>query len=139
MTVADDASVTVGTDGKTLAFSNGTGTAITSTDTVKVAYVYDNIRIPQNDLPIYNAEMKSIPLLAKARRIAVYFSNIAAFQMKTDYGVDLSASLAEQSVGELEREIDEEITNALYENAGTDATLTWSKSLPVGVLHRLSA
>ena len=131
--VAADASVTVGTDGKTLTLSNGTGTAIGATDTVKVAYVYDNIRIPQNDLPIYNAEMKSIPLLAKARRIAVYFSNIAAFQMKTDYGVDLSASLAEQSVGELEREIDEEITNALYENAGTDSTLTWSKSLPVGV------
>ena len=131
--VADNASVTVGDDGKSLTFSNGSGTAIDATDTVKVAYVYDNIRIPQNDLPIYNAEMKSIPLLAKARRIAVYFSNIAAFQMKTDYGVDLSASLAEQSVGELEREIDEEITNALYENAGTDATLTWSKTLPLGV------
>ena len=68
-----------------------------------------------------------------------YFSNLAAFQAKTDYGVDLSASLAEQAVGELEREIDTEITNALYENAATDATLTWSKSLPVGVLHRLSA
>ena len=37
----------------------------------KVAYVYDNVVIPQNDLPIYNAEMASIPLVAKARRIAV--------------------------------------------------------------------
>ena len=69
--VADDASVTVGGDGKTLTLSNGTGTAINATDTVKVAYVYDNIVIPQNDLPIINAEVKSIPLLAKARRIAV--------------------------------------------------------------------
>ena len=69
--VAADASVTVGDDGKTLTLSNGTGTSIQATDTVKVAYVYDNVRIPQNDLPIYNAEIKSIPLLAKARRIAV--------------------------------------------------------------------
>ena len=37
--VADDASVTVGADGKTLTLSNGTGTAIGATDTVKVAYV----------------------------------------------------------------------------------------------------
>lgn len=39
VTVADDASVTVGADGKTLTLSNGTGTAIGATDTVKVAYV----------------------------------------------------------------------------------------------------
>lgn len=37
--VADDASVTVGADGKTLTISNGTGTAINATDVVKVAYV----------------------------------------------------------------------------------------------------
>ena len=37
--VADDASVTVGADGKTLTISNGTGTAIGATDVVKVAYV----------------------------------------------------------------------------------------------------
>lgn len=37
----------------------------------KVAYVYDNVVIPQNDLPMIKAEMKSIALVAKARRIAV--------------------------------------------------------------------
>lgn len=36
-----------------------------------VAYKYDNIVIPQNDLPTLKAEMKSIPLIARARRIAV--------------------------------------------------------------------
>lgn len=58
----------------------------------KVAYVYDNVVIPQNDLPILNAKMESIPLLAKARRIAVYYSQIAAFQAKTDYGLTLYAA-----------------------------------------------
>ena len=37
----------------------------------KVAYQYNNIVVPQNDLPMLKAEMKSIPLIAKARRIAV--------------------------------------------------------------------
>lgn len=69
--VADDASITVADDGKTLTISNGTGTAINATDTVKVKYVYDNVVIPQNDLPIVNAEMKSISLIAKARRVAI--------------------------------------------------------------------
>ena len=37
----------------------------------KVRYTYDNVVIPQNDLPMVNAEIKSISLVAKARRIAV--------------------------------------------------------------------
>ena len=37
----------------------------------KVRYVYDNVVIPQNDIPMVKAEMKSIALVAKARRIAV--------------------------------------------------------------------
>lgn len=67
----------------------------------KLAYFYDNVVIPQNKLPTVKAVMKSIPLLAHARRIAVYFSQIAAFQAKTDYGFDLSDALAERAVSEL--------------------------------------
>ena len=133
--VADDATVTVGADGKTLTLKNGaSGTALTTGMKVKVAYVYDNIVIPQNSLPTIKAEMDSIPLVAKARRIAVYFSQIAAFQAKTDYGFDLGDSLAEQAVGELSYEIDTEIINLLDETAGmVQPELTWSKTLPVGV------
>lgn len=100
----------------------------------KVAYVYDNVVIPQNDLPILNAKMESIPLLAKARRIAVYYSQIAAFQAKTDYGFDLGDQLAEKAVGQLSYEIDTEVVQLLSETAGApQAALTWSKTLPVGV------
>ena len=42
-----------------------------ATDVKKIAYVYDNVVIPQNDLPLLNAEMDNISLFAKARRIAV--------------------------------------------------------------------
>lgn len=99
----------------------------------KVAYVYDNVVIPQNDLPMIKAEMKSIALVAKARRIAVYYSQIAAYQAKTDYGVDLGDQLAEKAVGELSYEIDTEITNMLVDEAEEDAELVWSKTLPIGV------
>ena len=109
------------------------GTMVAPEGAVKVAYVYDNVVIPQNDLPIINAEMQAIPLIAKARRIAVYYSQIAAFQAKTDYGFDLGDQLAEKAVGELSYEIDTEITDLLIENAEEAAELVWSKTLPVGV------
>lgn len=37
----------------------------------RLAYRYDNVKIPQNDLPIVNVEMATIPLVAKARRVAI--------------------------------------------------------------------
>ena len=110
-----------------------------ATDVAKIAYEYDNVIIPQNDLPILNAKMESIPLLAKARRIAVYYSQIAAFQAKTDYGFDLGDQLAEKAVGQLSYEIDTEVVQLLADTGDKNTTvdelarLTWSRTLPVGV------
>lgn len=109
-------------------------TQINVASDTKVAYVYDNIVVPQNDLPTLKAEMKSIPLIARARRIAVYYSQIAAFQAKTDYGFDLGDQLAEKAVGQLSYEIDTEVVELLDSTAGAVQTdLQWSKTLPVGV------
>lgn len=64
-----------------------TGTGVVAG--VKVAYEYDNVVIPQNDIPQVTARMRSIALEAKARRIAIYYSQMAQFQAKNDYGFDL--------------------------------------------------
>ena len=98
----------------------------------KIAYMYDNVVIPQNDLPILNGVVDSIALVAKARRIAVYYSQLAAFQAKQDYGFDLGDQLAEQAVGQLAYEIDTEIVNLIDECAGK-AALTFNKRIPAGV------
>ena len=103
----------------------------------KIAYRYDNIVIPQAKLPTLKAEMKSISLIARARRIAIYYSQIAAFQSKTDYGLDLGDQLAQQAVGRLQYEIDTEVTDLLINMAGAPAAeMVWSKTLPVGVSKR---
>ena len=129
-TLVPDAQITVDSESGAITLTN----APAANAEVKIAYVYDNVRIPQNDLPIVNVSMESIPLIAKARRIAVYYSQMAAFQAKTDYGFDMAEQLAEKAVGELVYEIDTEITDLLAETAGAvDADLTWSKTLPVGV------
>lgn len=100
----------------------------------KVKYVYDNVYIPQNDIPTLNANMDAIALEAKPRRIAIYYSQMAAFQAKTETGTDLGAILAEQACAELSYEIDTEIVKLLDDNAGVaTADLTFNKTLPVGV------
>lgn len=62
--------------------TDGTVTFANNTDGVKagmkVAYKYDNVVIPQKDLPIVNAHMEGIALAAKARRVAIYYSQMAA-------------------------------------------------------------
>lgn len=102
-------------------------------EVVKIRYAYDNVVIPQNDLPIINVQMKDIALTAKARRVAVYYSQIAAFQAKTDYGFDLGDQLAEKAAAELSYEIDTEITNLLVEMASHEARLDWSDARPLGL------
>lgn len=89
--------------------------------------------IPQNDLPILNVEMKGISLQATARRIAIYYSQMAAYQAKQDYGFDMGEELAAKAVGQLSYEIDTEICSGLIEAAPSDSDLVWSKTLPVGV------
>ena len=102
----------------------------------KVAYKYDNVVIPQKDLPIVNAHMEGIALAAKARRVAIYYSQMAAFQAKTEMGIDLGEVLATQACAELSYEIDTEIVKLLNDNAHTFKELEWNKALPVGVSKR---
>lgn len=102
----------------------------------KVAYKYDNVVIPQNDLPIVNAHMEGIALAAKARRVAIYYSQMAAFQAKTEMGIDLGEVLATQACAELSYEIDTEIVKLLDANAEYFDDLEWNKALPVGVGKR---
>ena len=130
-------------DGKVKAIDeNGVATELTAEDnkvtvpagTIKVAYLYDNIVIPQNDLPILNAKMDAIPLQAKARRIAIYYSQMAAFQAKTETGMDLNKALATQACAELSYEIDTEVIKLLDSLAGkAHEECVFNKRLPVGV------
>lgn len=99
-------------------------------------YLYDNVVIPQNDIPQYTAHMEGIALHAKARRIAVYYSQMAAFQAKTEMGIDLGEVLATQACAELSYEIDSEIVKMLSDNATEYTDLVWNKRLPVGVGKR---
>jgi hypothetical protein len=93
---------------------------------VTVWYEYDNVVIPQKAIPTLNAQMTHIQLHAHARRIAVYYSQIAAFQAKTDYGYDLGEQLSAQAQGELAYEIDTEGVMLLRNGAEFDPQLAFA-------------
>lgn len=105
---------------------------------ITIGYQYNNVAIPQNDLPMVSAQIKAIPLIAKARRVAVYYSQIAAFQAKTDYGFDLGQQLAEKAVGQLSYEIDTEVVNLIDKTAGNyyqddRISLRFNANRPTGI------
>lgn len=64
---------------ETLTFNEGKATIVAGIYD-KVRYLYDNVVIPQAQLPTLNAKVETIPLTAKARRIAIYYSQMAAYQ-----------------------------------------------------------
>jgi len=114
-------------------------------DQDKVAYFSEEFQmehVPAQDIPTIGPKMERIALVAEPRRIAVRYDQITAFQAKTDYGFSLDKQIAEQACGELAYEIDTEIVDMLYQGAIANAkaegaadgyTLTWSKTLPIGV------
>ena len=56
------------------------GTAPENDKVIKIAYEYNNVIIPQETIPTLKANLKNLVLTARARRIAVYYSQISAFQ-----------------------------------------------------------
>lgn len=147
--VKDNEEVSKYTEGATaykykIVHLDGTVTYAADTDTLaegdKVVYKYNNFDIPQDKMPTLTARMNGIDLSAKARRIAVYYSQMAAFQAKTEMGIDLGEILATQACAELSYEIDTEVVKMLVDNArlpeNNSTATTWNKRCPLGVSKR---
>ena len=96
-----------------ITFTNAT------TGNAAIKYTYNNMAIMQDDIPMVTAVQKGIYLMAKARRVAINYSQMAAFQAKQENGQDLGKNLEKVAVGTLKYEIDTEIVNLLVDNAYT--------------------
>ena len=110
-----------------------------ATDVAKIAYVYNNTIIPQDTIPTVKAVMDGISLKAKARRIAIYYSQLAQYTLKVETGADLGELLKGQAINEIQYEIDTEVIKLLRNSADTATTedelaeVTFNKRLPIGV------
>lgn len=137
-----------GAEGAFVAISVANDGTIDLTGASKVKYQYNNVVIPQNaeQLPTVKTVMTGIPLEAKARRIAIYYSQLAQYTLKVETGADLGELLKAQAINEIQYEIDTEVIKLLNDCAikcTTDGTVdpnknelaetTFNKHLPLGV------
>ena len=100
-----------------------------------IEYQYENEFVPQNDIPLLNMKMEYKQIFTKARRIAIYFSQLADFEAQKDYGFNLGDDLRKQAEFQLQYEIDTEILENI-KKLGDDnsaAKTTWYAVPPIGV------
>lgn len=98
-----------------------------------VNYSYNNEFVPANDVPQVGLQLRSLPVQAKARHLSIKYAFEAGFELSKEYDYDINVELSKMAAGELNHEIDIEITNDLYDIANEDAELVFSKAQPIGV------
>ena len=111
-------------------------TALTSGESIKVYYVYDNAYIAAKQIPTIKAIREEIAITAKPRRIAVEYSDLAAFEYKQETGADLGKALQTQAVAEMTYEIDCELVDMLCKAgdvASASDAVSFNDVCPVGV------
>lgn len=96
-------------------------------------YEYNNEQVPDLKVPEISLTLAQIPIYAKSRKLAAYWGFDAAYDLKQQYGEDITEIMATQAAAEISYEIDTEICNDLVRLAGAGNEITWSKIPPTGV------
>lgn len=96
-------------------------------------YEYNNEQVPDLKVPEVNMSLAQIPIYAKSRKLAAYWGFDAAYDLKQQYGEDITDVMATQAAAEISYEIDTEIVQDLARLAGAGPELVWNKVPPVGV------
>jgi len=104
---------------------------------ISATYEY-NLENNPNNIPQIDIKMEIIPVLARSRKLRALYAFESAYDMQRDYGVDINAALVANIASEIRHEIDGEILNDLFVQAGAQGSqsITWSKTPPAGISVR---
>ena len=97
-----------------------------------VSYFYDNETAPV-EAPTLKLDIRSLPVECHSRKLKALWSFNAQYELFKEYGADMQTMLASQAVGEIQQEIDNEITFDLLKYANAGPEITWSRMQPHGV------
>lgn len=97
-----------------------------------VTYLYDNETVPVQT-PTMKLDIKSLPIETRSRKLQAIWAFDAQYELTKEYGQDIHQMLAAQAVGEIQQEIDNEITMDLYRAANAGPEIIWSRTQPTGV------
>lgn len=117
----------------TIDYTTGAFSCAKATEGTMATYEYNNEQVPDLKVPEITISLAQIPLYAKSRKLAAYWGFDAAYDLKQQYGEDITDIMATQAAAEISYEIDTEIVNDLVRLAGAGQELTWNRIPPTGV------
>ena len=117
----------------TINYTTGAFSCADATEGTTARYEYNNEQVPDLKVPEITISLAQIPIYAKSRKLAAYWGFDAAYDLKQQYGEDITDIMATQAAAEISYEIDTEIVNDLVRLAGAGTELSWNKIPPTGV------
>lgn len=112
--------------------------AVAATDTCLANYSYAITYVDDTAsskrIPEVTLKMKSIPMMAKPRRMKAIWSFDSQYILNKEYGgADMEEIMNATVAGEIMHEIDSEVMTDLYRAANAGPEQTWSDVVPTGI------
>lgn len=104
------------------------------TGTPEIAYSYNNEYAPSHSIPQIDLRVRELTLTAKSRKLRSNYAFDAAYDLEMSQGVTMDNVLLEAASAELKFELDGEILNDLWNQAGL--TSTWNNVAPFAITAR---
>ena len=92
-------------------------TANTKGSVIMVAYEYDNIKLPSEDIPTYSAEVLAIPMSVKPHRLRIVFDSLTNLFNQNDYNIDFTSELPKKATEDFMYSIASEVADEIIANA----------------------
>lgn len=110
-----------------------TATASGANKVIMIAYEYDNVYLPANDIPTYGATVEAIPMTAKPHKVRIVWDALSNLIYKNDYGIDIAKELPKKAVEDFMYSIATEVSDAIVKEAQTsEYTMNWSLAVENG-------
>jgi hypothetical protein len=101
--------------------------------TATVDYKYNNEHVPAKNIPSITLSIESLPIQARARRLAAVWGFEASYELQKEYGQSIEELLSRTAAGEISHEIDLEVMRGIRNAAANSPDLVFSTVAPVGV------
>ena len=85
----------------TINYATGAFTCATAVDGTLATYEYNNEQVPDLKVPEISLSLAQIPIYAKSRKLAAYWGFDAAYDLKQQYGEDITELMATQAAAEI--------------------------------------
>lgn len=88
-------------DKGTINYTTGEFTCATATEGTVANYEYNNEQVPDLKVPEITLSLAQIPIYAKSRKLAAYWGFDAAYDLKQQYGEDITQIMSTQAAAEI--------------------------------------